>query len=222
MNADGSYDWTPGTAYEPLSPDWSFDSEAQSPTGCSARRLPNGNTLIADNTGAEMWEIDSMDSLVWFYISPVSFTGPVEQGYPTTNAQGQNTHSTFRIERYPLDFEGFIDQDMTPGPPVELEPWDYDCQTLQDTITEPIDSSTFIIDREVIESVSLYPNPVHEILHIDSDRHFDSYTIYSAEMRLISSGPFRQMIHTEHIRSGIYYLELRSEDYSDFSVFVKE
>jgi len=59
-----TYDLTPGLSYDPPVPSWRHicldDAWGQS----AAERLPNGNTFV-NMSGAYMYEVDSMDNLVW-------------------------------------------------------------------------------------------------------------------------------------------------------------
>lgn len=218
INADGSYTMNPNMATEPLTPDWSYNSDADSPIGCSSRRLPNGNTLYADNSGAIMKEINSDEELVWHYISPVNVAGPVEQGYPTTNAAGQNTHTTFRAERYPIDYEGFIGKDMTPGEPIELEPWEYDCIT--DTTSN--DTTTAISYGDLESNIVAYPMPASDYIFIDSDLNIESYRIYDTRFKIVKASNFERKLSIGDLASGVYFLELFHSEKRNIITFIKE
>jgi len=211
MNADGSYTMLPGVPTEPLSPDWSFDSGINWPIGCSSRRLPNGNTLYASNTNAIMKEINSDNELVWHYISPVSSTGPIAQGESTTNAGGQSTHYTFRAERYPLDYPGFVGKDLCPGEPIELLPWPYDCVT-----------TTVGVEELSSVDVKLYPIPAQDYITVDTDKIFKTYSIYDINGRMLQSGIFDIIIPLDQLEIGMYTIEFQSEDEQEVALFIKE
>ncbi|HIK59999.1 MAG TPA: hypothetical protein EYF98_04835 [Planctomycetes bacterium] len=91
VDGQGAYALTPGSAYGPAAPLWSY--QAPVPTSfyssiiSGAQRLPNGNTLVCSGTQEWFFEVTSSGSLVWEYNIP--FTG-------TAN------NNTFRAERYQL------------------------------------------------------------------------------------------------------------------------
>jgi hypothetical protein len=70
-NADGSYTLTPGTAYGPKTPTWSYVAENPSDFFADhisgAERLPNGNTLICSGTDGWFFEVTPEGETVWEY-----------------------------------------------------------------------------------------------------------------------------------------------------------
>jgi len=154
MNEDGSFNYTPGQAYEPAQPiiDRSVPSAN---TGSSVQGLPNGNFLYCTNAGGDIGEFNFDGDLLWNYIIPTDGGGPVNQGQ-------QGGSSSFIAERYETDFIGFAGQDLTPQGPIELNPYDSECEivvtmleapvagftsvTAQDSLVTFTDSSTGTID----------------------------------------------------------------------------
>ncbi|NWF88662.1 MAG: aryl-sulfate sulfotransferase [Ignavibacteriaceae bacterium] len=66
--SNGQYTYSPGTAFGPSSPLWSYTSPSFYSNhlgGC--QRLPNGNTLIAESTSGYLFEVDSSGSMVWSF-----------------------------------------------------------------------------------------------------------------------------------------------------------
>lgn len=64
----GHYSLTPGTAYAPASPIWTYSASGFYSVhlgGC--QRLPNGNTLLAQSTSGKMLEVTSSGATVWSY-----------------------------------------------------------------------------------------------------------------------------------------------------------
>lgn len=64
----GHYSWTPGTAYAPGSPFWSYTAAgfySNHLGGC--QRLPNGNTIISESTSGYLFEVDAAGNTVWSY-----------------------------------------------------------------------------------------------------------------------------------------------------------
>jgi hypothetical protein len=88
VDSAGRYTWTPGTAYAPASPAWSYSA-----TGFYAnhlggvQRLPNGNTLIAQSTSARLFEVTTAGTVVWSF---------------------QGTGEIIRTQRYPLNYSGIL------------------------------------------------------------------------------------------------------------------
>jgi hypothetical protein len=64
----GVYQWTPGTAYGPASPVWSYSASgfySNHLGGC--QRLPNGNTMLAESTTGNLWEVTASGATAWNY-----------------------------------------------------------------------------------------------------------------------------------------------------------
>ncbi len=67
LAADGyNYDKTPGQAYEPANYEWRHTCLDFAWGQSAADRLPNGNTFV-NLSGEYMYEVDSLDNLVWQY-----------------------------------------------------------------------------------------------------------------------------------------------------------
>jgi hypothetical protein len=67
-DSQGNFVWTPGTAYGPASPIWSYTASGfYSNHLGSCQRLPNGNTLIARSTSGYLFEVDPSGNTVWSY-----------------------------------------------------------------------------------------------------------------------------------------------------------
>ena len=156
VDEQGHYFYEVGQAYEPDSFSWQYIAEEPASFFSSnisgARRLPNGNTLICEGRTGNFWEVDLVGNVVWHYVNPVIQSGPAVQGTDIFGPLG-GSNAVFRVMKYGLDFPGFEGRDMTPGAPVELEPWPDDC----------VVSS---VGDEVRESLRIYPNPVHDFLRI--------------------------------------------------------
>jgi hypothetical protein len=116
VDSQGNYAITPGQAYGPTAPTWTYALPANlySPFIGGAVRLPNGNTLICPGTTGTFVEVTPSGTMVWKYVSPVNNNGPVVQGDPPGN------NIVFRANRYAPDFPGLAGRDLTPGAPIEL------------------------------------------------------------------------------------------------------
>ena len=73
--ADGNYVLAADDTYLPVDAEYSYSAPVQtdfySRIISSAQMLPNGNILIDEGNQGHVFEIDSMDNLVWDYVIPV-------------------------------------------------------------------------------------------------------------------------------------------------------
>ena len=104
---------------------WSYT--AQPPEGwysdqqSGAQRLPNGNTLIVDTPKGTIFEVTPAGKTVWKYINPTTSNGPLRQGEPMPFLkEGVWDNALYRAYRYPPDYPGLQNLDLTPGDPIEL------------------------------------------------------------------------------------------------------
>jgi hypothetical protein len=75
---------------------------------------PNGNIIISEAILGRVSEITKDGILLWCYKNP---SGTITNGLPTYYPQYITTsisNSFFKAEKYPSNFEGFIDKDLTP------------------------------------------------------------------------------------------------------------
>ncbi len=84
INATGGYDLTPGSAYGPSDPIWSYNTSPPESFFAWAmggvERLPNGNTLVCGGSTGYNFEVNSKDEIVWDYRSNSIFR--VSRYYP--------------------------------------------------------------------------------------------------------------------------------------------
>ena len=69
VDTNGNYSRSPGTAYKPSEPTWSYSGGSgfySSHLG-SNQRLPNGNTLISESTRGYLFEVTPSGKKVWDY-----------------------------------------------------------------------------------------------------------------------------------------------------------
>ena len=95
VDINGSYYYTPGTAYGPDEQIWIYTAEDPSDlfsmTLSNAQRLPNGNTLICSANQGLFLEVTSEKNIVWQYQNKLP--------NPLTNAVA-------RVWRYPTNYSG--------------------------------------------------------------------------------------------------------------------
>jgi len=107
VDGDGNYYLTPGSAYGPDEPCWSY--AAETPTDLfsrnisGAQRLPNGNTLICSGASGALVEVTAGKAVVWEYVNPYGRQTP-----------GGFKNSVFKVRRYPPNYPGL----STSGMPV--------------------------------------------------------------------------------------------------------
>ena len=83
------------------------------------------------------------------------------------------------------------------------------------------DFSTFLSVEELEGSFSVYPNPVSDVLNIDSDRNIESYVIFNNLGQQILMGDFQNRIDVSELGSGIYRITLLADDKAKVLSFVK-
>lgn len=117
VDANGDYPLPPpGVPHGPDEQAWIYpeipDYEFFSGGISGAQRLPNGNTLICEGVDSRFFEIDSLGTKLWEYVSPVDANGPMVQGtYPPGRV--------FRCLRYAPDYAGLTGKNLNPGGPIE-------------------------------------------------------------------------------------------------------
>lgn len=152
LDENGQYLLEEAQAFGPEELSWEF--VADPPTSMftnsmgGVQALPNGNALICISNDGTFWEVTSTGELVWEYINPVGFNGPVAQGQGVPGMS-----STFRATRYAPDYPAFEGRDLTPGNPVELDPFPSDCIIYDGTISS---TSASILSN----SIRLLQNPI--------------------------------------------------------------
>ena len=153
--------------YTPSEPDFRFTKEISqdffSGIMSSAEILPTGNLYFTEATKGKYTEYDlKADSVVWEYTNPMTNSSFTKQGdAPSLNV-------TFRTYKYSKDYSAFTGRTLTPGLPLELDPWPTACNgidttTNQDTTNQDTtikDSSNLGLNKITVEiGTTIYPNP---------------------------------------------------------------
>ena len=140
--------------FGPSEPDWTYEeADFFSSRISSVQFLSNGNAFICSGGKGRFIEVTEDGEIVWEYINPMrSSLGPTTQGEPIFQ------NSVFRILKYKPDYPAFEGRDLTPGDPIELEPFDSDCvitateelmlETDELQITQSLVSSTLEVSAE--------------------------------------------------------------------------
>ncbi|MEI6175759.1 MAG: DUF1566 domain-containing protein [Verrucomicrobiota bacterium] len=92
---------------------WNYSSRSNltvfSQIGCSAQRLPNGNTLVCADTEGYIQEVTPAGDCVWDYIVPVTPSGTVQ----TIGDRLPMINSIFRAYRYTASHPALVGRTLT-------------------------------------------------------------------------------------------------------------
>ncbi len=144
----------------------------------------------------------------------VSFTvsdgdDPINGAVVSFDAYGQITTDTNGLA-------SFTDVIREPDIPYTISATGYDTLNGSLTVTDK-DTSIHItmlvtgIQNRQSEKISVYPNPVHDILHISSDKYF-FIEIFDITGKYILSEKNKHEINLSGLKEGIYFLRLKSKN----------
>ncbi len=140
---------------------WSHASKSSltlfSHIGCSAQRLPNGNTLICADTEGYILEVTPDGETVWDYIVPVTKSGAVL----TIGDNLPMVNSIFRAYRYETSHPALAGRTLTPGATIAG----------RTTVSNPFAGAT------VYQALQ---RPT-EVQYWDSTNAYDGYTFFAAQ-----------------------------------------
>lgn len=162
----------------------------------SVQVLPNDNLLILSGRQGYAFELTPDNQIVWEYIVPLRNGAKAAQGEQILLGENQ----TFRMKRYPEDFTGFADKDLSPKGFIEREPNTTYCQTLSTTEQNLID-------------VLIYPQPAHDVLHILSEREIGRIQLVDVMGRVVLSTEEKNTesdVQIDHLDAGLYFLILEN------------
>lgn len=193
----GNYPRPAGQPWGPAALDWTYTAPIPqtwySPALSGAQQLPNGNVIVCDGENGRAFEVDSTGNMVWEYINPIGVGGPVSQGAIPISPQ------MFRVYKYGPGYGAFQGRDLTPGEPLEKNPFPLigDCATI--SIEDPQHSG-----------FQVYPNPVEEELTIENiakvPLNYVIRDVWGREMVRGESISGKVRIFTTDWSSGIYFL----------------
>lgn len=167
-----------------------------------AEMLPNGNLLICSSLQGKMIEVTPDKEIVWEYRSPITTNGIVGRDLPAD--QPFISDRIFRSIKYSLDHPGFTGKNLTPGEPIEGEPW-LPCALVTSTTKDP--------ERELL----VYPNPVKEELKI---KFSNSTQLLSAKLLTVQGYPIGTVtgfgevsMDVSAIPNGVYIVIVNNTSY---------
>lgn len=175
---------------------WSFEEQGfYSSRMSSVQHFENGNILCTEGNSGTIFEITADKEIVWHYVNPVNANGGpgIQTGTPQFNY-------LFKSQKYPVDFEGFIDIDNYDSIPIELSPIDNDCNIYSSTPTSEINEQLGI---ELYENV-LILNTNHQKLFIE---------VYDSTGRLvkqIDSLQYQNHYQLDDLPMGLYFFRINN------------
>lgn len=175
-----------------------FSTPRRSSDGLSSIQiLPNGNWLMLFGRWGFAFEISTEGEVVWEFIIPIKSGEPVEQG--TLLSSNQNL--TFRMNRYPIDFEGFIDKDLNGSEYLEINPNTEFCENLLSSRK-----------RESWSAMNVGPNPVNDFLYIQSSeslilKNLILYSLDGREVKHWNNIQLGEPLWVGDLNPGIYLLK---------------
>ncbi len=177
------------TILHPVSPQKMYS------TGLSSFQvLPNGNFLLFSGQYGYAFEITPANEIVWEYIVPIKNGVFISQG----EIAGNNT--TFRMNRYPVDYSAFDGKDLSSKGYMELNPDTTYCELL-------ISATDDISD---LHQTVLYPNPASNTILIEkSTSKLTYYRIFNAVGIVVKAGTVEALkaeIAVDELQNGHYTL----------------
>lgn len=212
VDSEGNYQIEPNQPYGPSNIFWSYDGQPNNSFFSSnisgANRLPNGNTIVCVGREGHIFELDSDDNIVWDYINPVTPSGPVSQGNPINN------NSVFRAYRYGVDYPAFEGRDLTPGEPIELNPFASDCQIFDGTVA--------VSEAQVLDNINILENPFNDLLTIENESvkqlHIQIVDLMGRVVFFEKSSDQIILLETNDWTPGLYVLRISDPGFKQFYI----
>ncbi len=204
-DVDGNFNVSEGR-FGPDLPAWEYvgvEDEFFSPIMSSAQLQENGNYQSCLGRFGKFVELTTEGEIVWEYQNPVfNEIIPQFQNPPAT--------LTFSITKYPLNYPGFTNKDISPNSIIENF----------NSISNSCIQSTSINDLSDLQRTNIYPNPVRDILQIENEKEFEKLEIYNVSGSIILKNKFNSSIDISHLPKGSYHLKLQTSDHSEVYKFI--
>ena len=174
----------------------------------SAQRLSNGNTFICEGRSGNFYEVTYDGAIIWHYRLPIGNNGPVTQG------SLQNTGNIFKGIKYGTNFPAFINKDLTPTIPIELNPLPSDCQIYTNTRSLKLFSESNIL--------TILNNPIEDFLYLKNENltkvQIQIFDLMGRVLVTLNSHDELIEINTNSWESGIYMVRIIDEKKHQFSL----
>ena len=213
---NGTYEMDVNGRYLPTVQDYVYSApvptDFYSHNISGAHMLPNGNIMIAEGSQGHLFEIDSLDNIVWDYRSPVVTDSILEQEEVIPGTQTLNNR-VFRATRITYDYAGLSALPLFNQGPIEINPYPSTCVT-----------QLGMDDKEFNSEVLIYPSPAGNYIHVQGEFH-GAYEIRNSLGQLLLSGDKTSgQIDVSNLKAGIYYVVIIDESLGSkaFTDFVKQ
>jgi len=159
----------------------------------SVQLLPNDNILILSGTSGYAFELTPGNEIVWEYIVPLKNGNQVNQG----STISINDNTTFRMFRYPKDFEAFDGKNLVPKGYIELNPDITYCNKLVNSENDLQKNRT-----------NLYPNPSSGLITIESSIAINAhiYDINNKRILNFELNVGKNEFDFSSLPSGLYFV----------------
>lgn len=200
------YDWKyldDGNSFLPEDVDLTLmhpDTFSLFSTGLSSVQfLPNGNALITSGRFGYTFELTPDNNIVWEYKTPLRMGASVSQG----DTLEINNNLTFRMKRYPADFDAFIGRDLSSKGWIEMNPDTAYCANI-------VSVEELMLD----DYFKVYPNPVDNILTVEWDGmkyvKIEIFDMVGRKMMQSISNGGRKYLDISDLENGIYLVSIDS------------
>lgn len=196
VDGNGLYTIDATNAFLPNSLFWTYTAPVPSDfysSNISGVFPLDGSFMITSGANGEFFEIDANEETVWKYKNPVTQTGITQQGA----TPGPNP--VFRAEFYPSFYPAFIGKTLTPLGEIELNPTSPSLCTIVLNIAEQKESDI---------ELSVFPNPVTDVLKVNTDHSNFEVTLYDPLGRTLISKNNLKEIDVVNLPAGIYFLQI--------------
>ena len=162
--------------------------------------LPNGNFLLHAGRQGRTMELTSDADPVWEYFVPMRNGVAIDQG----DILQVSDNFTFSGRKYPADYIGFEDKDLSPKGYIELMPSDLFCNPLSTDVNK-------------INEYGVFPNPSSFNITLTTLKAGDSLTIldvYGNSVLTTSAIKDSPTLNIQKLDPGIYIILSDKESYS--------
>lgn len=204
MNSDGTYVIEENEPFGPDTLHWDYFNTMSASSFFSkhlsgSQRLENGNTLICEGASGKVFEVDIEGNIIWQYINPIAFNGPLSQGGLAIG------NSLFRAYRYSPNYPGLQGKTLSPGEPLEADP--------EVIVCELFSSNQGVKDKQKIE-IQVYPTLAKTAIVINLQKEQGAFlSLYNSDGRRVHDQVLEGQLNTVNITNfaaGIYFGKIQS------------